>query len=142
MIGALLNRPRLLRLTAEYADMWNAWLAWADSTPAAISPLREAVDAACHEARRGPATLSRSVSVQIDSPQARPNRDATARPLSGDPETLAEALHGFAREGIDHVQVVLNPNTLASIERFAPVLAMLDDKRPGPSAHPFTSSAE
>jgi hypothetical protein len=38
---------------------------------------------------------------------------------------VAEALSGFAREGIDHVQVVLNPNTIVSIERFAPSLAIL-----------------
>ncbi len=126
MMGALVNRPRLLQLTARYADMWNAWLPWADNSPAAIAPLRHAVDAACLDTGRDPASLSRSVSVQIDYPDARPNRDVTSRPLTGDPYTLAEALRGFAREGIDHVQIVLNPNTLASIERFAPVLANLD----------------
>lgn len=129
MIGALANRPRLLRLAAEYADMWNAWLAWADNTPGALPPLREAVDRACFAAGRDPATLSRSVSVQIDLPDALLNRDASARPLTGNPEELAEALRGFAREGVDHVQVVLNPNTIASIERFAPALAMLDGKQ-------------
>ena len=125
MIGALANRPRVLALAATYGDIWNAWLAWEDNTPAAMSHLRQVVDAACLGVGRDPATLARSVSVQIDFPDALPNRDPAARPLAGPPDVLAEALHAFAREGIDHVQVVLNPNTLASIERFVPTLAIL-----------------
>jgi alkanesulfonate monooxygenase SsuD/methylene tetrahydromethanopterin reductase-like flavin-dependent oxidoreductase (luciferase family) len=127
MIGALANRPRMLRLAAEHADIWNAWLAWEENSPAAIPALREAVDAACLAAGRDPITLARSVSAQIDFPDAQANRDPAARPLTGTPEELAGALRGFAREGIDHVQVVLNPNTLASIERFAPALTLLDE---------------
>jgi alkanesulfonate monooxygenase SsuD/methylene tetrahydromethanopterin reductase-like flavin-dependent oxidoreductase (luciferase family) len=126
MIGALANRPRVLGLAATYGDIWNAWLAWEDNTPAAMSHLRVAVDAACRDVGRDPATLSRSVSVQIDFPDAAPNRDPTARPLSGPPEMLAATLRAFADEGIDHVQIVLNPNTLASIEQFVPTLALLD----------------
>jgi alkanesulfonate monooxygenase SsuD/methylene tetrahydromethanopterin reductase-like flavin-dependent oxidoreductase (luciferase family) len=126
MIGALQNRPRVLRLAAAHADIWNAWLSWADNSPAAIPPLRDAVDAACRDVGRDPATLARSVSVQIDLPGAQPNRDPAARPLSGAPEDLAETLRGFAREGIDHVQLVLNPNTRASLEAIAPVLPLLD----------------
>jgi alkanesulfonate monooxygenase SsuD/methylene tetrahydromethanopterin reductase-like flavin-dependent oxidoreductase (luciferase family) len=116
----------MLRLAATHGDIWNAWLSWADNSPRAVPPLRAAVDAACHEVGRDPATLARSVSVQIDFPDARPNADAGSRPLMGKTDALAAALHGFAREGIDHVQVVFNPNTRASIERFAPVLAALD----------------
>jgi alkanesulfonate monooxygenase SsuD/methylene tetrahydromethanopterin reductase-like flavin-dependent oxidoreductase (luciferase family) len=116
----------MLRLAATYSDMWNAWLAWADNTPDAMPPLREAVDAVCEELGRDPATLARSVSVQIDFPDGQPNRDPGARPLMGTTEELAETLRGFAREGIDHIQVVFNPNTRASIARFAPVLSNLD----------------
>ena len=126
MIGALANRPRMLALAATYADIWNAWLAWEDNTPQAIGRLREAVDEACRAAGRHPATLARSVSVQVDFPDALPNRDPAARPLSGPPDVLAAALRAFASEGINHVQVVLNPNTLASLERFAPTLEILD----------------
>jgi hypothetical protein len=39
---------------------------------------------------------------------------------------MAEELRGYAREGIGHVQLVLDPITPASIERFAPVLTELD----------------
>ena len=39
---------------------------------------------------------------------------------------MAETLRAFAREGISHVQLVLDPITLASLEEFAPVLERLD----------------
>jgi hypothetical protein len=46
--------------------------------------------------------------------------------LSGDPEFLAETLRGHAHEGISHVQVVLDPNTIEGVETFARVLEHLD----------------
>jgi alkanesulfonate monooxygenase SsuD/methylene tetrahydromethanopterin reductase-like flavin-dependent oxidoreductase (luciferase family) len=125
MIGALANRPRVLRLAATYADMWNAWLSWEDNSPAAIPPLRDALDAACRDVGRDPRMLARSVSVQVDLPGAQPNLSPTARPLTGTPAEIAAVLRDFAREGIDHIQLVLNPNTLASIERIAPAVTMV-----------------
>ena len=126
MLGALANRPRMLRLTADHADIWNAWMAWQDNSAAAIPALRTAVDDACRAAGREPASLQRSVSVQIEYADARGASDPAARPLIGSADELAEELRKFAREGIAHVQVVLNPNTLTSVERFAPALALLD----------------
>jgi hypothetical protein len=39
---------------------------------------------------------------------------------------MAEALRAYAREGIGHVQLVIDPITRESIEAFAPVLRLLD----------------
>ena len=39
---------------------------------------------------------------------------------------MAEALRAYAREGIGHVQLVLDPITQASLEELAPVLDLLD----------------
>jgi hypothetical protein len=39
---------------------------------------------------------------------------------------MADVLRGYAREGIAHVQLVLDPITRGSIEAFAPVLARLE----------------
>jgi alkanesulfonate monooxygenase SsuD/methylene tetrahydromethanopterin reductase-like flavin-dependent oxidoreductase (luciferase family) len=47
-------------------------------------------------------------------------------PLSGTPERMADELRAYAREGIGHVQLVLDPITRESIEGFAPVLVLLD----------------
>ena len=62
----------------------------------------------------------------------RPGHDYAGRPreqppfLTGSPEELAEAFRAYAREGISHVQVVLDPNTLKGIEALAPALERLD----------------
>ena len=114
---------RMLRIAARYADQWNAW---GRNDPAAIPELRAKVDAACVDVGRDPATLERTVSVLIDLP-GRAGRPREKPPfLTGSPEELAEALRGHAREGISHVQVVLDPNTVAGIEALAPVLELLD----------------
>ncbi len=131
LIGALATGPRMLGLTARHADLWNAWLTWGRSWPDAVPPLREVVDAACREAGRDPATLKRTVSLLAVVPGVRARLVSTSptgggEPLAGSPEEIAEALRGFAREGIDHVQIVHAPNTVAGIEGFAPVLEALD----------------
>ena len=122
MIGSL--SPRMLELTARHADAWNAWHL---SFPENIAPAREKVDAACTAVGRDPATLERTVMVLVDFPGAghRPPRE-TGPFLTGSPEELALTLRAFAGEGISHVQIVLDPNTVESIELLAPTLEILD----------------
>ena len=124
--------PRMLQITAPHADLWNS--NWTNG-PAAIPPLREAVDTACREAGRNPATLERTAAVMVDLPgrRALPGADAFADarvglgpPVSGTPEDLAELLRGYAREGIAHLQVWPAPLTPDGIAAFARVLELLD----------------
>lgn len=121
MIGS--TGKRMLRLAAEHADQWNAW---GRNDPAEISPLRQQVDAACAAAGRDPATLKRTVSVLVDLP-ARVGRPREKPPfLTGTTEQIAAAFRDYAGAGISHIQVVLDPNTVAGIEALAPVLEDLD----------------
>ncbi len=129
MIGT--QGARMLRQAALHAESWNAWYAWTGNRVEGLTPLREQVDAACTETGRDPATLERTVAVLVGLPgrQGRDSGDVTERgnpPLTGSPEELAEALRGYAAAGIAHVQLVLDPNTLKSIEALAPVLEHLD----------------
>ena len=121
---------RMLRLTARFADSWNAWFTRTGNTAGGIAPLRERIDAVCREAGRDPATLERTVAVLIDLsggrgvPASISSGDTPA--LTGSPEEIAEALRAYAREGIAHVQLHVIPMTLAGVERFAPVLDLLE----------------
>ena len=131
LIGALGTGPRMMRLMARHADLWNAWLTWGQSDPSAIPPLRDLVEGACREVGRDPATLGRTVAVLVEVPgQAarltRTSPTGSGDPLGGTPEQVAESLRGFAREGISHVQCILAPNSRAGIEAMAPVLEILD----------------
>ena len=128
MIGT--TGPRMLRLAAAHADGWNAWFTWYGNCPEGIGGLREKVDAACASAGRDPATLERTVAVLVQveggEPARRGGPQEKASPIRGAPEEVAESLRSFAAEGISHVQLVIDPITVASIERLGPVLDSLD----------------
>jgi hypothetical protein len=51
---------------------------------------------------------------------------ASRTPATGTPEELAELLRAFARAGVDHVQIFLEPNTVVGIDALMPVLELLD----------------
>jgi alkanesulfonate monooxygenase SsuD/methylene tetrahydromethanopterin reductase-like flavin-dependent oxidoreductase (luciferase family) len=128
MIGSI--GPRMLRATMAHADSWNAWYNDTGNDPLGIPRLRDLVDDACRDVGRDPATVERTVAAFVGLPGGTGRTQASTsertRPLPGDPAALADALRGFAREGIAHVQLVLDPITLESIQAVAPVLAELD----------------
>ncbi len=112
--------PRMLRLTARYADAWNT--CW-HKDPAAVVPLMAAVDEACREVGRAPDTLTRTAGGNIAMPGylgRRPN------PITGDLEEVALTLRGFRDLGIRHFVCGLDPCTPQSIEQFARVIGLLD----------------
>ena len=125
MIGT--QGAKMLELTARYADIWNGWLAPLTSKPDDYLPMRTKVDAACSDAGRDPATLTRTVSLLVNM---RGKTDVhVARlgtPLTGSTEEIAATLREFAGLGVEHVQVWLYPGSVAHIEAFAPVLELLD----------------
>ncbi len=123
LIGALAHGPRMLELTARYADLWNGWIAAKRTHADVVPPLREAVDAACRAVGRDPATLGRSLTVGVAF-GGRGTWDG--EPLTGSAEEIAAALRAFEREGISHVHVWLNPMTADGVEQLAAVLTLLD----------------
>lgn len=122
LIGTMRPKGRMLRIVAQYADLWNGWLVYGDSTATAVPPLRQAVDAACEENGRAPSSLTRSVAVRVallgtEVPGSEPIRGSAAH--------VAEALLAHSREGIMHVQVLLTPSSLKGIEAFGKVIQIL-----------------
>jgi alkanesulfonate monooxygenase SsuD/methylene tetrahydromethanopterin reductase-like flavin-dependent oxidoreductase (luciferase family) len=119
-----------LRLTAQYADYWDI----SRNTVDDFASVRRAVDQACAKAGRDPATLQRTAHALVDLPgsenseipAAVRSHRASRAPATGTSEQLAEGLRAFAREGVSHVQLWLEPNTMAGIDDFAPMLELLD----------------
>jgi alkanesulfonate monooxygenase SsuD/methylene tetrahydromethanopterin reductase-like flavin-dependent oxidoreductase (luciferase family) len=129
MIGS--NGPRMLTIALPHVQAWNTWFADIGNAPAGVPALRDLVDQTCRAVGRDPAEVERTVAVLVKFPGATgriQGNYATPQPtpLEGTPEDMAEAFRGYAREGIGHVQLVLDPITRSSIEAFAPVLARLD----------------
>lgn len=125
LIGA--KGPRMLRLAATYADLWNA--EGPLQGPEGMSSRRVAGDAACVAVGRDPATLGRSASVVINLPIGQSWQHSSApgkQPRPTSPEEVAETLRGYASAGLSHVQLWLTPNTLKSLEWFKAVLDLLD----------------
>ena len=127
LIGA--KGPRMLRLAATYADLWNA--EGPMRGPEEIIPLRAAGDAACAAVGRDPATLGRSASVVVNLPlmqaqHGQPESVASEQPESVSPEGIAQMLRNYAQEGLSHVQLWLVPSTIASLEWFDQVFNLLD----------------
>ena len=127
MVGA--NGPRMLRLTARFADQWNTWLATGDNTPADFTPDDAALDAACLEVGRDPSTLVRTVSLMVDpaggSVIPASMSPVDARPIGGSTEAIADAIRAFGALGVGHVQLYPLPNTVDGIQALEPVLHAL-----------------
>ncbi len=130
MIGARPDKPRSLRLAAQYADWWHVFC----SQPQRIVPMMKAVDEACTKTGRDLSTLQRTSTVMIDVP-ATPKGNThvawrkfkeAAGSQTGSPQEIADVLRAFAHAGVSHVQVWLDPYSVAGIEAFAPVLELLD----------------
>lgn len=129
MLGS--TGSRMLEIAIPHVDAWNAWYNATGNRPQGVTPLREAVDGACRAAGRDPADVERTVAILVRLPQgtgrlAGDLGEAPVPPVQGAPEEIAVTLRAFAAEGISHVQLVLDPITLASIEAMAPVLEALE----------------
>jgi alkanesulfonate monooxygenase SsuD/methylene tetrahydromethanopterin reductase-like flavin-dependent oxidoreductase (luciferase family) len=128
LIGS--SGERMLRIAMPYADAWNVWYDDIHNSPARLPEYRERVDRACRDVGRDPAAVERTAAVLVRLGGGVGRDDAGSRrgipPLAGSSEQIAAGLLAFVREGISHVQLVLDPITEASIAQLAPVLEHLE----------------
>jgi alkanesulfonate monooxygenase SsuD/methylene tetrahydromethanopterin reductase-like flavin-dependent oxidoreductase (luciferase family) len=109
--------PRMLRLTARWADGFiTAW----HMDPSALAAPFAALDAACREIGRDPATLARAVGTFVTFDES-----AEERGLRGSPAQIADGLRAFAAAGATHITCMLAPNDRRGVERFARVMEQL-----------------
>jgi alkanesulfonate monooxygenase SsuD/methylene tetrahydromethanopterin reductase-like flavin-dependent oxidoreductase (luciferase family) len=121
LIGALAHRPRMLRLVAQHADIWNVWAAGSYGAED-IGALRDAVDMACRQHGRDPASLRRTAMVAVAFSGPMVNRHAV---ITGGHEEIARSLGAFSDEGIDELQVGLFPMTRESVAELGQVVQSL-----------------
>ncbi len=114
MIGA--NKPRMLRLTAEYADSWN-------TGGPTLATTRAELAVAAADVGRDPASLEITVSIDVAFPDLRGALDHASDQstyLNGATVAeLADGLRAYRDAGVGHVMAWLHPLTDASITRFA-----------------------
>lgn len=111
--------PRMLKLTAEHADMWNtAWHGTVDS----IAESRAKLIEACTAAGRDPATLQVTVGVTINYPAPGEEAPAPEKALSGSAEQIAAELRRYEAAGVTHLICSVGPRTEEALGQFAEVL--------------------
>jgi alkanesulfonate monooxygenase SsuD/methylene tetrahydromethanopterin reductase-like flavin-dependent oxidoreductase (luciferase family) len=126
LIASAVNGPRMMRLTAQYADLWHGFLAYGRSVADEVPPLRAALDGVCANVGRDPATLTRTLSVEVSFPDLDPRATVFGQPIRGSTEEIASAFWAFADEGISHLMLMLSPATLAPIEAIGRVIELMD----------------
>lgn len=128
LIGS--NGPRMLRIAAPHADMWNSWFVQIDNRPEGVEPLREVVDEACRDVGRDPDDIERTVAVYVQLGRGGGrNTGDTERtgpePITGSSEEIASRLGAFEQVGISHLQVVLDPIDTAGVEELAEIKTLM-----------------
>jgi len=115
MIGG--GKPRMLRLTAQYADLWNVGYM---SIPRSIEKELKALHKACKEVGRDPASLQQTYMVSLAWPDLlgweKPKKRGW---LSGTAEELAAVLAEYEARGADHLMFHIKPSTPEGYERLA-----------------------
>lgn len=127
LIGS--NGPRMLRIAAPYAQMWNTWYASYGNTPRGLGELNAIVDDAARDVGRDPAEIVRTAAALVQLEGGTGRRAGMERPvtppITGSADDIAEALHSLAEAGMGHIQLVVDPITTRSVESLAPVLERL-----------------
>jgi alkanesulfonate monooxygenase SsuD/methylene tetrahydromethanopterin reductase-like flavin-dependent oxidoreductase (luciferase family) len=129
MIGSI--GPRVLAATLPYVDSWNTWHAWFGNTPRGFVDLNATIDEAARAAGRNPAEVGRTAALywQFEGGRGRRQGDLSrhsAEPQVGPPEELGEAIRAYADAGVDHLQLVLDPITIRSVELAGLALGSLE----------------
>jgi alkanesulfonate monooxygenase SsuD/methylene tetrahydromethanopterin reductase-like flavin-dependent oxidoreductase (luciferase family) len=125
LIGTLNPKPRMRRLVAQYADVWNGWLGYTDASAEAADIQNRQIDDACREHGRDPQTLVRTTAVRVNVPGSGYSPAPNERPLSGSPEEMAEVLRGHAALGIEQVQLALTMGGREGVRAMVPVVRLL-----------------
>jgi probable F420-dependent oxidoreductase len=122
LVGGL--GPRMLRLTAQYADLWSptAYL----SAPRSFVEPHAKLCAACTEVGRDPTTLGLTALVALAYPDLEEPEPSPLIPeyLSGSTEEVAAAMHGYEQMGVSHLMFHCAPYTATVLERLAEAVQM------------------
>ena len=124
MLGSV--SPRMLRIGLPHVDSWNVW--WSDygNSAEGFAAVKARVDNAAVQAGRTPADIEATAAIFVQLPgglgrlMGEPYNEQTPDPVQL--ADLAEHLSAMSTAGAAHVQLVLDPITVESIEAVSDVL--------------------
>jgi alkanesulfonate monooxygenase SsuD/methylene tetrahydromethanopterin reductase-like flavin-dependent oxidoreductase (luciferase family) len=129
MLGSV--SPRMMRIGLPHVDAWNVW--WSDygNDAEGFAALRTRVEDAAEQAGRTAGEVEATAAVLVQLPggagrlmgETYNDRAVRPVPVAG----LAEHLHAMADAGAAHLQLVLDPITVESIETAGDALRRFRD---------------
>ncbi len=125
MIGA--GKPRMLQLTARYADIYNVgYMSIPRSTAAPLKNLKKA----CKAESRDLSTLPYTFMISMAYPDLMGWKENKRRgTLIGTPQEIAEALAEYERLGAAHLMFHLLPSTPEAYDRLAEAVRLYREKK-------------
>lgn len=111
------RKPRMLALTAQWADQWNT--AWYGVPDDRLRASFAALDAALDTAGRPRDAVEKTVGIEIRDPDQPAVPEPSERAFAGDVDGIAELLREYWALGAGHLMVGLEPISVRSVERLA-----------------------
>ena len=112
--------PRMLRLTAKYADLWNTcYMGKPETMKGRISNM----EAVCREVGRDPMTLGITALIGLWFPDLQTERPSYFDdPLTGTVREIAEAIRGYEELGVRHIMFHCVPYGPEPLQRLTDAL--------------------
>ena len=121
LIGSMQGGPRMMRLTAEYAQGWSCWIAFEDSRVDHFRARFEHSREAIRQQNTDPDAMRTAVAIGVCHPDGA-FMVPGANPLNGSSEQVAGEIARYAEAGVDDLCVLLQPATLSGFDWFGEVL--------------------
>jgi alkanesulfonate monooxygenase SsuD/methylene tetrahydromethanopterin reductase-like flavin-dependent oxidoreductase (luciferase family) len=109
------TRPRMLRLTARWADAWNT--AWFGEPNDRLKERLADFDAAVEAEARPSGPPERTIGIMIRDPDQPPVEEPEEEAFAGDIDGIARLLERYAKLDAGHVIASLEPISTRSVER-------------------------
>jgi len=114
--------PRMLKLAAQYADLWNTGYM---GRPETLSDRRAKIEAACREIKRDPSTLGVTALIGLWFPDLQEKKPSFLdNPLTGSAQEIASAMRGYAELGVQHIMFQWWPDTPEAHRRLTEALKL------------------
>jgi probable F420-dependent oxidoreductase len=99
--------PRMLKLAAQYGDMWNTGYM---GQPETMTEPIARIEAACRDVGRDPASIGITALVGIWFPELSAEKPGIFdNPLTGTVHEIARAMRGYAELGLEHIMFQCHP---------------------------------
>ncbi len=110
MVGCERGSPRMLKLTAQYADLWNTgYMGKPETMVEPLTKIREA----CLAVGRDPATVGITALIGLWFPDLQANKPSFFdNPLTGTVEEITSAMRGYAELGVQHIMFQCEPYSM------------------------------